>query len=90
MLRVEWRLERSDWLNGFCDFNPSQSINVLMDLLSYKHGVSIIIDEVTYELKESIDDWPFETKLIEFKTFEGEEVGLTVHAHLFEPLKAKK
>jgi len=42
-----------------------------MNLLSYKHGVSIIIDEVTYELKESIEDWPFETKLIEFKTFEG-------------------
>jgi predicted transport protein len=58
----------------------------LTDLLSSKTKVCIIIDEVTEELKESIESLPFETRLIEFKTFEREGVGIAVHAHLFEPL----
>jgi predicted transport protein len=59
----------------------------LTDLLSSKTKVCIIIDEVTEELKESIEGLPFETRLIEFKTFEREGVGIAVHAHLFEPLE---
>jgi hypothetical protein len=59
----------------------------LTDLLSLKTKMSIIIDEVTEELKESVEGLPFETRLIEFKTFEREGVGIAVHAHLFEPLE---
>ena len=33
------------------------------------------------------DSLPFETKIIEFKTFCRENVGLGVHIHSFEPLK---
>ena len=61
----------------------------LTDLLSSKPKVCIIIDKVTDELKESIEDLPFETRLIEFKTFDRDGVGLSVHAHLFEPLVKK-
>ncbi len=59
----------------------------LTELLSTKPKMSIIIDEVTEELKESVEDLPFETRLIEFKTFEREGVGIAVHAHLFVPLR---
>lgn len=30
---------------------------------------------------------PFETRIVEFKTFTREGVGLAVHAHLFEPVQ---
>jgi predicted transport protein len=62
----------------------------LTDLLSSKPRACIIIDNVTEELRESIEDLPFETNLIEFKTFERDGIGLAVHAHLIEPLKAKE
>lgn len=59
----------------------------LTELLSTKPKMSIITDEVTEELKESVEDLPFETRLIEFKTFEREGVGIAVHAHLLVPLR---
>ncbi len=51
-----------------------------------KPKVVIIIDEATEELKEAVEDLTFETKIVQFKTFERDGVGLPVHAHLFEPL----
>ncbi|MGB9693575.1 MAG: hypothetical protein ACPLYF_01890, partial [Fervidobacterium sp.] len=57
-----------------------------MDLFSSKPKVVIIVDEATEELKEAVEDLPFESKIVEFKTFERDGVGLSVHAHLFEPL----
>jgi predicted transport protein len=56
------------------------------DLFSSKPKVVIIVDEATEELKEAVEDLPFESKIVEFKTFERNGVGLSVHAHLFEPL----
>ncbi|MCX7999053.1 MAG: hypothetical protein N3A69_08910 [Leptospiraceae bacterium] len=61
----------------------------LTDLLSSKPKVIVIIDEILSELREALEDLPFESKIIEFKTFEREGVGLAVHAHLFEPLKVE-
>ena len=48
----------------------------------------IIIDERTKELEDVCDTLSrsFETKVVEFKTFEREGIGPSVHAHLFEPL----
>lgn len=56
------------------------------ELFSSKPKVAIIVDETAEELKEAVEDLPFESKIVEFKTFEREHVGLSVHAHLFEPL----
>jgi predicted transport protein len=62
----------------------------LTELLSSKLKLCIIIDDVTEKLKESLESLPFETRVVDFKTFERDEVGLAVHAHLFEPLKVKR
>lgn len=58
----------------------------LTDLISAKPIIVIIIDEALDELKDAVDELPLESRIVEFKTFEREGVGLGVHAHLFEPL----
>ena len=58
----------------------------LTDIFSIKPTVVIIIDELLDELKEAVDELPMESRILEFKTFERDGVGLGVHAHLFEPL----
>lgn len=59
----------------------------LTELFSSKPKIAIIVDEITEELSEAVEDLPFETRIIEFKTFTREGVGLAVHAHLFEPIQ---
>ena len=58
----------------------------LTDLFSLNPIIAIIIDEVTDEIKEAIDELPLESRIVEFKIFEREGVGIAVHAHLFEPV----
>lgn len=58
----------------------------LSNLISSAPTITIIIDEKTNELEEVCHSLPGEKKIVEFKTFEREGVGLGVHAHLFEPL----
>jgi len=58
----------------------------LTEVFSSAPIVAIIIDEVTEELKEAVEGLPLVSRIIEFKTFAREGVGLGVHAHLFEPL----
>jgi hypothetical protein len=58
----------------------------LTEVFSSTPIVAIIIDEVTEELKEAVEGLPLVSRIIEFKTFAREGVGLGVHAHLFEPL----
>jgi predicted transport protein len=55
------------------------------DIFSQKPELWIIVDEATEELKEALNDLPFESKIVEFRTFEREGVGLSVHAHLINP-----
>jgi len=54
----------------------------LTDLVSEKPMIAIIIDETLDELRDAIDELPLESRVVEFKTFEREGVGLSVHAHL--------
>jgi len=48
--------------------------------------VNIIIDQSWSALEEAVSKISPTPKIIEFKTFIRENVGLPVHAHLFEPL----
>jgi hypothetical protein len=48
--------------------------------------LAVIVDEETEDLREAVESLPFESTIIEFKTFERDNVGLNVHAHLFEPV----
>ena len=57
----------------------------LSDLIHKPPTFLIVVDEKTKELDDAVKRIPAETKVIEFKTFEREGVGLAVHAHLFEP-----
>jgi predicted transport protein len=59
----------------------------LTEVFSSTPIVVIIIDELTEELEEAVDGLPLECRIIEFKTFVREGIGLGVHAHLFEPLE---
>ena len=56
------------------------------EAFSSKPKLVIIVDQASDELREAVEDLPFESRIIEFKTFERENVGISVHAHLFEPL----
>lgn len=55
-------------------------------LLQEPFQLVIIIDEKRKELEEAIKSLVIRPKIIEFKTFQREGVGLEVHAHLFQPL----
>ncbi len=65
----------------------SQEIHeFLSGLISSRPVLVIVIEEKTKELEEVCTSLHLETKVVEFKTFEREGVGLAVHAHLFEPI----
>lgn len=61
----------------------------LADLISQPPVLTIIIEKETQELREAISTLAHpQIKVVEFQTFVKEGIGLTVHAHLFEPLSA--
>ncbi|MEM3390307.1 MAG: hypothetical protein QXO75_01835 [Nitrososphaerota archaeon] len=60
-----------------------------MDLFSSKPKLVVIVNEETEELREAFEALPFESKIIEFKTFGREKIGVDIHAHLFEPILSK-
>ena len=62
----------------------------LTDLIDSPPTIAIVIDSKPKELDEVCDILPFSTKIIEFKTFVRENVGLKVHIHEFEPLFREK
>lgn len=62
----------------------------LTDLIDSNPIIAIVIDSKTRELEEACDALPFSTKVIEFKTYRRENVGLGVHIHSFEPLFKKE
>ncbi len=57
------------------------------EILESKPQIIILIDGKNDELEEVCDSLPFDSKVIEFKTYIRENVGLGVHIHSFEPLK---
>lgn len=58
----------------------------LSKLIYSEPTILLIIDEKTKELDDVLSITRCETKIVEFKTFVREGIGLGVHAHLFEPL----
>jgi hypothetical protein len=68
---------------------PSEIYRFLSDLISKQPILTIIIDKDTEELREALNTLRYpQIKVVEFQTFTREGVGLSVHAHLFEPLYA--
>jgi hypothetical protein len=66
---------------------PTETHKFLSDLLSKPPVVTIIIEKHTEQLDEAISALAHpQIKLVEFRTFIREGVGLAAHAHLFEPL----
>lgn len=59
----------------------------ITEILESKPQIIILIDGKNNELEEVCDSLPFGSKVIEFKTYIREDVGLGVHIHSFEPLE---
>ena len=65
----------------------TETYRFLSDLISRPPVVTIIIEEHTEPLDETVSALAHsQIKTVEFQTFAREGVGLNVHAHLFEPL----
>lgn len=66
---------------------PTEIYKFLLDLISKPPILTIIIEKDTQGLREAISTLAHpQIKVVEFQTFTREGVGLSVHAHLFEPL----
>jgi len=66
---------------------PTEIYRFLSDLISKPPILTIIIEKDTEELREALSTLRYpQIKVVEFRTFIREEVGLAVHAHLFGPL----
>jgi hypothetical protein len=61
----------------------------LTDLISKPAMLTVIIEKHTEEVSEALNMLaypPQNKKVVEFQTFARERIGLSVHAHLFEPI----
>lgn len=67
--------------------NIKEVYKYIAEILESKPQIIILIDGKNDELEEVCDSLPFNSKVIEFKTYIRENVGLRVHIHSFEPLK---
>lgn len=76
--------------NAIFESKIKDSYKFLTDLIDSNPIIAIVIDAKTRELEEACDALPFSTKVIEFKTYKRENVGLGVHIHFFEPLFKKR
>jgi len=66
---------------------PTEIHRFLTDLVSKQPMITIIIEKEIEELGEALSTLRYpQIKVVEFQTFAREEVGLSVHAHLFQPL----
>jgi len=68
---------------------PTETHKFLSDLVSRAPVVTIIIEKRTEQLDEALSMLaypPQNKKVVEFQTFTRQGVGLSVHAHLCEPL----
>jgi len=57
----------------------------LADLIARTPTITIVIEEYTSQLREALKKYT-PKKVVEFQTFIGERAGLSIHAHLFEPI----
>lgn len=67
--------------------NIKEVYKYIAEILESKPQIIILIDGKNDELEEVCDSLPFGSKVIEFKTFCRENVGIGDHIHSFEPLK---
>jgi len=68
---------------------PTEIHRFLADLISKQPILTIIIEKDTEELREALSTLRYpQIKVVEFRTFVREGVGLAVHANLFEPIYA--
>jgi len=67
--------------------NIKEVYKYIAEILESKPQIIVLIDGKNDELEEVCDSLPFDSKVIEFKTYIRENVGLGVHIHSFEPLK---
>ena len=68
---------------------PTETHRFLTELVSKQPMITIIIEKETEELGEALSTLRYpQIKVVAFQTFTREEVGLSVHAHLFEPVYA--
>jgi len=59
----------------------------LSDLVSQPPILTVIVEEETEQLKEALKALSHQQiKVVEFQTYARRDVGIDVHAHLFEPL----
>ena len=66
---------------------PTEIHKFLSDLISNQPILAIIIDKETPELEDVRTALAhLQIRVVEFQTFTREDIGLPVHAHLFEPL----
>ncbi|MFW6118629.1 MAG: hypothetical protein ACOC6R_03960 [Chloroflexota bacterium] len=66
---------------------PIEIYRFLSDLISKQPILTIVIDKDTEELRETLNTLRYpQIIVVEFQTFVREGVGLSVHAHVFEPL----
>jgi len=61
----------------------------ISDLIDTQPTIVIIIDQKTPELDYICKKLPFSTRIIEFKTYTREKIGVGVHIHEFQPLFEK-
>ena len=67
----------------------TETYKFVSDILSKPPTVTIIIEKHTEQLDEAISALAHsQIRIIEFQTFVREGIGLSVHAHLFEPFAA--
>ncbi|MEM2856577.1 MAG: winged helix-turn-helix domain-containing protein [Candidatus Nitrosocaldaceae archaeon] len=67
--------------------NEGREVYRFLSKLIYREPtILLIIDEKIKELDDVLNSIKYETRIVEFKTFVREGIGLGVHAHLFEPL----
>jgi predicted small metal-binding protein len=65
----------------------TETYKFLADLASKSPVVTIIIERRTEQLDEAVESLAHsQIKVVQLETFAREDVGLSVHAHLFEPL----
>jgi len=56
----------------------------ISDLIARPPTITIVIEEYTSQLREALKKYT-QKRVVEFRTFMREGVGLAVHAHVFEP-----
>lgn len=62
----------------------------LTDQIDTQPTIAIVIDQKTSELDSICKKLPFQTRIIEFKTYAREKIGIGVHIHEFLPILEEK